>query len=117
MLLGVRQAGHEVRVGFAAPVAVDAVYEGLPIAGRAARVDHHDDVAVRGEEFSVPPVRPRVAPCALRAAVNEQLRWVFDVRIIARGRNEEALDLGAVGGWKPEILHFGEIKLSEEGVV
>ena len=70
MLLGVVEAGHEVGEGLAAPVAVDAIDEGLAVSGRAARVDHDDDVAVGGEEFGVPAVAPGVAPRALRAAVD-----------------------------------------------
>ena len=65
VLLGVVEAGHQVGEGLAAPVAVDAVDEGLAVAGRAARIDHDDDVAVGGEEFGVPAVGPGVAPVRL----------------------------------------------------
>ena len=96
VLLGVVEAGHEVGEGLAAPVAVYAIDEGLAVAGGAARVDHDDDVAVGGEELGVPAVAPVVAPCALRAAVDEEFDRIFFGGVEAGGRDEEALELGAV---------------------
>src|SRR5580698_9433619 len=74
---GVVEAEHEVGVGFAAPVSVDSVHEGLAVAGAAARVDHDDDVAVGGEELGVPAVAPGIAPRALRATVDQEFYGVF----------------------------------------
>ena len=79
-LLGVVEAQHQVLIRRPAPVAVDGVNELLPVAGRAVEVDHHDDVAVGGEQLGIPAIRPVVAPRALRAAVDEELHRILLVR-------------------------------------
>ena len=106
MLLGVVEAGHQISEGLAAPVAVHAVDKGLPIACRAARIDHDDDVAVGGKELGVPAIAPIVAPGALRAAVDEELTGYFFAGSKPGGRNEEAFDFGLVLGGEPEGFHL-----------
>jgi len=116
-LLGFIQSKHEIGEGLAAPVAVHAIDNRLPVAGRAARIDHHHHVAVRGKQFRVPAVAPRIAPSPLRPAVDKELDRVFLGRIEARGPNDEALQLGLVGCGEPEVLHLRQIELGEKGLV
>ena len=117
MLLGVVEAGHQVSERLAAPVAVHAVDDGLAVAGRAAGIDHDDHVAVGGKKFGVPAIGPGVAPVALRTAVDQEFDGIFLGGIEGWGLDEEALELGFVGGGEPEVLHLGQVELDEKGVV
>ncbi len=104
-------------IGLAAPVAVDAVDYGLAVAGAAAGIDHDDDVAVGGEELGVPAIGPGVAPCALRAAVDQEFDGVLFGGVEGGGLDEEALELGFVGGGEPEGFEGSQVELGKEGVV
>jgi hypothetical protein len=117
VLLGVVKALHQIGEGLAAPVAVDAVDDGLPVARRAAGIDHHHDVAVGGKQLGVPAIAPRVAPVALRPAVDEELERIFFGGIEAGRANEKAFELGTILGGEPEAFHLGQVELGEEGVV
>src|SRR3954471_22237161 len=66
------EAGLEVLERLAAPVAVDAVGEGLAVAGRAVEIDRHPAVIGGGEQFGVPRRGPAVAERARRPAMDEQ---------------------------------------------
>src|ERR1700733_6059490 len=81
MLFRVVEAFHQIFKRSAAPVAIDRVYELLPVAGRAVEVDHDDDVSVGGKEFGIPAVRPIVSPGALGTAVDEELYGIFLGRV------------------------------------
>ncbi len=85
VLLRVVQPRHQVGIRLAAPVAVHAIHKGLPIARRPARIDHHHHIAIRRKQLRIPAIRPRIAPSPLRPPMNQQLRWVFFVRVVAGG--------------------------------
>ena len=114
MLLGVIEPAHQVDVRLAAPVAVHAIDEGLSVAGRAAGIDHHDDVAVRGKQLRIPAVAPAVAPRALRAAVDQELHRILLARVEVRRADEEALDFDVADGGEPEGFHLRKVELGEE---
>ena len=111
---GVVEPAHEVDEGAAAPVAVDAIDEGLAVAGGTTGIDHQHDVAVGGEQLRVPAVGPGVAPGALGSAVDEELHGVLFVLVEVGRADEEALDVSLRCAHKPKIVHLGEIELLEQ---
>src|SRR6201997_862042 len=90
--LGVVEAAHQVNIRLATPVAVHAVHKGLSIAGRAARIDHQNDVSIRGQQLRIPAIAPAVSPGTLRAAVNEKLHGILFGWGEGGGVDEEALN-------------------------
>ena len=79
LLFEVREAGHQVLVGLAAPVARDLVGEFLAEAGRTAGIGHRDHIAAGGPHLRVPAGGPRIQERALRSAVHPE-----DERILFR---------------------------------
>src|SRR5437879_381804 len=63
---------HQIFVHLAAPVIADLVDELLPKSRGAPRIRHHHDIALSSEYLAVPSVAHRVAPDALRAAMDCQ---------------------------------------------
>ena len=68
---GVLHSGHDVDVDPATPVLRDLVHEPLAEPRGAPRVEQHGDVARCGEHLRIPARVEVVAPCALRAAVDQ----------------------------------------------
>src|SRR3546814_21027057 len=66
------EAKFQVLQWLAAPILVDAVGEGLAIAGRAVEIDGDDAIALLGIKARVPARRPAVAEAALRSAVDQE---------------------------------------------
>src|SRR5439155_18540085 len=88
LLLEVLDAGDEVLVALAAPIAGDLVGVLLAEAGRAARVRQGDDVPLGRPQFRAPAVAPAVLPGALRPAVDEIRDRPF-LRRVEAGRLED----------------------------
>src|SRR3546814_17438358 len=66
------EAKFQVLQWLAAPILVDAVGEGLAIAGRSVEIDGDDTIALLGIKARVPARRPAVAKAALRSAVDQE---------------------------------------------
>src|SRR5258705_5072762 len=66
----IRDAIHDVCIGFAAPVAADLIYKLLPVTGRTARVRREDYVTSIGKQLRIPAISPIIIPRALRSTVD-----------------------------------------------
>src|SRR5262245_31983490 len=80
-------------------------------------VDHDDDVAIGGEEFRIPAIRPVVSPGTLRAPMDEELHGIFLVGIEVGRFDEETLNLVAEGAREPEGFDGGQGDLGERYIV
>src|SRR3954470_11749070 len=96
------KATHQVDVRKAAPVSTDLVSELLPVADRAARIDHDYQISLGGEKFSVPAKGPGITPGALRAAVDEELDRIFLVCVEVRRFHQPSLHARLVAANEPE---------------
>src|SRR2546427_9022728 len=103
---GVR-ALHQIVVNLSAPIVPDVVNELLPIARRAARIDHHSDIPWGSEELFIPAVAPVVGPRSLRAPVHKQKQGVLLRGIKTRRADEQSLDTCAIRPLEPERLRGG----------
>src|SRR5580704_8339463 len=114
MRLSIIQSAHQVDVWLAAPIAVDAVDEGLSVARRTARIDHDDDVSVRSEEFGIPAIAPAIPPGALRAAVDQKLHRILFRGIEAGRPDKESLHFYFADRGEPEGFHLWKIELVQQ---
>ncbi len=114
---GVIGRSHQVVEGPAAPVAVDLVDELLAIACGPANVRQDDDVPRRGEHLHVPAIAPVFAPGALRAAVDQNQRRIFPVRIEIRRLHDEPLHARLLRAFYPEFYERSHLMAVQQGVV
>lgn len=101
------EAGFEVVVGSAAPVAVGGGEEGVAEAGGAGGVGEHDDVACLGEDGRVPPGGPGVCPGGVGAAVDEEGDGIGFVWGEGGGPHDPGVDRVVAGAGEGDFRDLG----------
>ena len=108
---------HHVDVRFSAPIIGDFVREFLPVAGRAAPVDHQRHVTRGGKYLRVPAVAPRVRPHRLRPAVQQHQQRIFLRGIEFRRPDQHRLYFGSFRAIEPERLRRIHLQLRQQRVI
>lgn len=104
--LDVLPPAHEIVVGPAAPLVLDAVREALAEAGRAGRVEGDDDVALLGPGQHVPPDGPGICGRRLRTAVYVEHERVGAEWIGRGGLDDPAVHLVVAGALVEDLRHL-----------
>lgn len=107
IFLDVGEAGFEIDVGRAAPIAVAGGEESVAEARGSGGVGQHDDVACFGEDGGVPPCGPGVCPGGVGAAVDEEGEGVAVLGGKGEGPHDPGVDVAAGGGFEHNLGDLG----------
>ncbi len=107
--------GHDVFEVLDAPFCKNRCRKVLPITARATRIRYDHDITIRGEELGIPVKRKIILRD--RASVNAEDGRVFLARIVVRWRENESLDLRAVGTGESNVLDSRKPSFIEQAVI